>query len=308
MSVLLAIICKLVKAGQTSKRLVAYVAKKSVALRADLGFGEFKLSDSMLTWAAETLRAHRDSCRRASEVRHVIFSAQKGQSRRAAYTSLHAVCKDWLDTYAAGQPWVAALQNHNGVYHLHLAVSNVNDSGRPLKIRPYQAIEMSEMKFTDHAISAKGKGKKGLPIYTKARGKLAVQDLAELLVDPAGGIRSSVWQQLKNKGLISSFRQRKDGSIISFSYQGRRMRMRTLEGFVARLPASDSSSNSSSGGTAPAPKQAVQPLPDSIAAKLSAAGFSGKDLAALKNNLRASKPIQPRRTKPKPININIPKI
>ena len=153
-----AMICKLVKAGQTAKRLVGYVAGKSIGLRADLGFGMMRLRRTMLPWAAHVLRAHRDSCPRASEVRHVIFSVPKNTPRRAAFAALHAVFEDWRNTYAPGLPWVAAIQKHNGIYHLHAAVANVNSSGRPLKLRPHQVVAMSEMKFTDKAISSKGIG------------------------------------------------------------------------------------------------------------------------------------------------------
>ncbi len=302
-----AVICKLVKAGQTARRLVNYVAGKSIGLRADLGFGMMRLRRTMLPWAAHVLRAHRDSCPRASEVRHVIFSVPKGMARRAAFVALHAVFEDWRNEYAPGMPWVAALQKHNGIYHLHAAVGNVNSLGSPLKFRPHQVVAMADMKFTDKAVSAKGTGKKGLKIYTKARGRLEVEDLAELLAAPGGGIKAAVWEQLKDKGLLTDFRKRKDGSFVSFAYQGRRMRMATLEGFVARRPAADSSSESSSGGgsaAAPvAPKTPPKPLANDLAAKLSAAGFSGKDLASLRNNLRSVHALPRKAAKPKTITI-----
>ena len=282
-----AMICKLVKAGQTAKRLVGYVAGKSIGLRADLGFGMMRLRRTMLPWAARVLRAHRDSCPRASEVRHVIFSVPKNTPRRAAFAALHAVFTDWRNMYAPGLPWVAAIQKHNGIYHLHAAVANVNSSGRPLKIRPHQVVAMADMRFTQHAVSAKGTGKKGLALYTKARGKLVVEDLAELLAAPGGGIRADVWKQLTDMGLLSDLRERKDGSVVSFCYQDRRMRFATLEGFAARLPVADSSSGGASTGAPVAAKKPAEPLPGSIAAKLAAAGFSNKDLASLRSNLRS---------------------
>ena len=282
-----AMICKLVKAGQTARRLVRYIAKKAVGLRADLGFGVMNLRRPMLPWAAEVLCANRDSCPRASEVRHVIFSAQKGMGRRAAFTALYAIFADWGKTYAPGRPWVAAVQDHNGIYHLHAAIGNVGSSGKPLKILPHQVVAMSEMKFTEHAVSAKGQGKKGLAIYTKARAKLAVQDLAELLAAPGGGIRADAWEQLKDKGLLSGFRERKDGSVISFEFGGKRIRLATLHHFLAIPPDST---------TTPKPPTDMpyalikpdEPLPDSIAVKLLKAGFSNKDLSRLQANLQSA--------------------
>lgn len=293
------VICKLVKAGQSARRLVNYVAGKSIGLRADLGFGTMRLRRTMLPWAAHVLLAHRDSCPRASEARHVIFSVPKGLARRAAFLALHAVFADWRKTYAPGMPWVAALQKHNGIYHLHAAIGNVNSLGRPLKFRPHQVVAMSDMKFTDKAVSAKGTGKKGLKLYTKARGKLEVEDLAALLAAPGGGIKAAVWELLKDKELLKDFRERKDGSVVSFAYQGRRMRMATLEGFIARLPAADSSSGGGYTATPVTPKTPSKPLAEDLAAKLSAAGFSGKNLASLRNNLRAARALPRMADKPK---------
>lgn len=190
---------------------------------------------------------------------------------------------------------MAALQCHNGIYHLHVAVSNVDSAGRPIKFLPYQVVAMADMRFTELAASAKGEGKKGLPIYTKARKKLAVEDLAALLVAPGGGIEKTVWERLKKKGLVSEFRERKDGSLISFSYEGRRIRFATLEAFVGRLPTNATGSDT---GATVAEKPA-EPLPGSLAAKLAAAGFSNKDLGTLQNNLRSANAIPLVRTKSK---------
>lgn len=278
-------ICKLVKAGQTAKRLVRYVAKKAVALRADLGFGVMNLRRAMLAWAAEVLCANRDSCPRACEVRHIIFSAQKGMGRRAAFSLLHAVFADWRATYAPGRPWVAALQKHNGIYHLHAVVANVDSSGTPLKFRPHEVVAMADMRFTNKVVSAKGKGKKGLPVYTKARNKLAVQDLAERLVDKDGRVRDDEWERLKTEGVISNFRTRKkDGAVTSFEFEGRRMRIKTLRAFVT-----EKQNNTTQQTTMPHETiDPTQPLPDSLAAKLTAAGFSKKALASLNAQLGAA--------------------
>ena len=240
----------------------------------DLGFGTMRLRRTMLPWAAHVLRAHRDSCPRASEVRHLIFSVPKGTARRAAFRALHAVFEDWRNTYAPGMPWVSAIQKHNGIYHLHAAVANVNSSGRPLKFLPHMVVAMADMKFTDKAISAKGTGKKGLKLYTKARGKLGVEGLAERLVAADGSIRNDEWRRLKKDGAISDFRTRKDGSIVSFIFDGKRIRLSTLNSFVERLRF-DSNGNSDSS----------LPLPS---------GLSSKDVEAINTTLRQVSVPQPR--------------
>ena len=284
-------VCKLVKAGQTAMRLVRYVAKKAIGLRADLGFGFMRMRRPMLSWAADVLRANRDSCRRASEVRHVILSAPKDMPRRTAIALLYSVFSDWRTAYAPGRQWVAAVQNHNGIFHLHAAVSNVDASGRPLRIQPHHVLDMAEMKFTTAAISARGKGKsKGVPVYSKAK-KLAVRDLAALLVSPGGGIRADVWEQLKMKKLLSGFRERKDGSVISFEFGGKRIRLAALHRFLDRCP--DSKPNQNQHKDMPTVSIKIdEPLPDSIAAKLVKAGFSAKDLTALATNLHSASLLQ----------------
>ena len=296
-----AMICKVIRAGHTARKLARYIAGKSVVMKADLGFGTMRLRQNQITWAIDALRSfHGES--RAAEVRHIVFSLPKNTPRRTAKQALKDVWQDWVSTYAPGRPWMFGFQFHNGIFHGHGAVSNVDSSGKPIKMRPHQVVAMSEMKFTDKAVSSKGIGKKGLALYTKARGKLEVEDLAELLAAPGGGILADVWQQLTDKGLLADLRERKDGSVVSFAYQGRRMRMATLEGFVARLPAADSSSGSSSGGASPAPKQPAQPLPGDLAAKLAAAGFTSKDLASLRTNLRAARVLPHKAAKPKTKN------
>jgi len=153
------------------------------------------------------------------------------------------------------------------------------------RFSPNHVLDMAEMKFTTHAISARGKGQaKGVPVYSKAK-KLAVRDLAALVVAPGGGINNGVWMQLKEKGILSGFRSRKDGSIISFAFDGKRIRLATLHRFLDQPQQPQTKGN-----TMPtASIQPDQPLPDSIAAKLAKAGFTTKDLASLTTNLRSAK-------------------
>lgn len=285
-----AMICKVTRAGHSAHKLARYIAGKSVYMKADLGFGIMSMRKKQIAWAIDALRSFHGTSR-ACEVRHIIFSTPKNTPRRTAKQALKDVWLDWVAKYAPGRPWLLGFQFHNGHYHAHAEIANVDSFGKPIKMKPHQVVEMSDMKFTDKAISSKGEGKKGVKVYTKARNRLEVQDLAELLAAPGGGIKAAVWKQLKDKGLLTDMRERKDGSVVSFAYRGRRMTIATLEGFIARVPAVDSSSDSSSGGGSTAalvaPKTPSKPLADDLAAKLSAAGFTSKDLAGLRKNLRS---------------------
>ncbi len=284
----LSAVAKLMKAGQEALRTVRYVAKTAIGLRADLGFGKMPLRRQQLSWAAQVLRAFREGSR-ASEVRHLVLSVPKGTPRRAAIKLLFELFEDWRATYSPDRPWVAGIHFHEGRYHLHSAVANVGVDGRPLKFKPHQVVAMADMKFTDKAVSAKGTGKKGLPIYTKARGKLAVKDLAALVVDTDGSIKNEVWKQLKKKGAVSDFRNRKDGSLISFFFQGRRIRLATLKHFVEHLQP-DSSGNT--GSSSPPPS-----------------GLSSKDVQAINDVLQqASVPQARTPAKSKTRTRNTPKL
>jgi len=276
----LSAIAKLMKAGQKAIRLVRYVSKKAISLRADLGFGKMPLRRNQLAWAAEVLRTFVDGCR-ASEVRHLVFSVPKKTGRRAAIKLLFEIFEDWRVTYAPDRAWVAAIHFHDGGYHLHVAIANAGPDGKPLKFKPHQVIAMADMKFTTRVISAKGLGKKGLPVYSKARGKLAVRDLAALLVDDTGNLLEDEWDRLEKEGVISNFRLRKkDGAVTSFEFGGKRIRLKTLRAFVLE-------NQTTKGTTMPVDDiKTDQPLPDSIADSLLKAGFSAKDLDALNTDLQ----------------------
>lgn len=296
---LLPAITKLMKVVKKAAGVIRYISKSSICLRADLGFGKMPLRRSQLGWAAEVLRAFCEGSR-AAEARHLVFSLPKGTPRRPAIKLLFELFDDWRATYAPDRTWVAGIHFHEGRYHLHAAIANVGADGKPLKFKPHQVVAMSEMAFTDKAASAKGKGKKGLPIYSKARKKLAVEDLAEQLVADDGSMRDDQWERLKTEGVISNFRTRKkDGATTSFEFEGRRIRIRTLRAFVSEKQ------NTTKGTTMPiATVNPSQPLPDSLAVKLTAAGFSKKALDSLNSQLGAAHAASVPELKPKTKTLN----
>lgn len=224
-------ICKLIRAGHDTSKLLRYISGKSLGTTADFGFGRFRLPRNGITWAIQALQSFHSNSR-SCQVRHVVFSTPKGMETKQAKASLTRVCRDWIAAYAPDRNWLFGFHNDNGILHGHLAVANLGPDSKPLKFRPHVVVAMSEMAFTKHAISAKGKGKIGLPIYTKTRKKLLVQELAAALLDTNGNIQPKAWDQLEGQGLITEFRTRKDGSLISFIYQGKRIRLSTLQRYI----------------------------------------------------------------------------
>jgi hypothetical protein len=149
-----------------------------------------------------------------------------------ARATLRQARMDWLKTYAPGRRWIAASQDHNGKPHEHLAVQNVGADGEPLKFGLREVIDMSDMKFTTAAVSAKGKGLgKSMAVYPKAK-NLAVRNLAVQLFDGRGGMRADLWAGFVRDGTVCNQRTRKDGTLISFEFSGRRIRLETLRGFL----------------------------------------------------------------------------
>jgi len=231
MSAAIPMIGRMVRAGQEALRLARYIASKAITLTCDLGFGEMPLDRSQLKMVAGFLRAHHGTSR-ASEVRHVIFSAPPGTPPEIARPIIQQVARDWIATHAPGRRWMLGLQDHNLKEHGHLEVEGVGADGEPLKFGLREAISTSGMEFTSCAVSAKGKGLgKSVPVYPKAK-SLAVRDLATALLDDRGGMRADLWADYVRAGTVSDLRNRKDGTLISFAFGGRRMRLSTLRGFL----------------------------------------------------------------------------
>lgn len=296
------LVCKLIPAGHLGRKLVSYISKKAVGMTADLGFGTMKLKRRQANWATAALTSHHGTSR-ASEVRHVVLSLPKGTPRKQAKDLLRNVWTDWIKAYAPDRAWVFALQFHNGVFHGHGAVANVGANGKPLNFQPHKVLAMAAMKFTEWTLPAAGLGKsKGLPIYTKTRKKLAVQDLAAALLDASGNIQPKVWDDLESQGLITGCRTRKDESLISFVYHDKRIRLSTLQRFIAHNQSMKTPTHNPNPPSV-AIKKTMQPA-DPLPSKLVHTGLSPTKVASINAALLSanlvSKPAKPKKSrKPK---------
>lgn len=273
-------ICKLIKAGHIAPKLLRYISGKSIDTTADLGFGVMRLPVSRVSWATKALLSFHGNSR-ACEARHVVFSLAKGMAKKEAVNLLRSIASDWLATYAPDRNWVLGIHSNTGIYHAHLAVANVGSDSKPLKFRPHQAVAMSKMKFTEHAISAKGIGKKGHTHYSKPRRKLLAHDLAELLFTPSGEINSAAWKSLETTGSIKNLRLRKCGTPISFEYAKRRIRFTTLRRYMLDQTQQKKTKNTM-------PQQIITPttpLRSNIVAALRQVGFSTETLKKMSATL-----------------------
>lgn len=273
------VVVKLIKAGHAAKRLLKYISGKATSMSADLGFGIIPLQRNQIPWATEIMQPVRPT--RASECRHVVLSLPKGLEGKEAESFLRSLWIDWIKTYAPDRPWVFAIQNHNGILHGHGAVANVGTDGKPLKFRPHQVVKMAAVEFSEHAISAKGIGNPGLPVYSKHTKKPAVEELAELLLLPDGTINEPVWDALEEKGIVGNIRRKKNGETISFQCDSRRIRFRTLHRYLSKQHNELMTTTINTTKT-------LQP---SIVEALKKAGFNASDLESLHQNLQAASPV-----------------
>lgn len=135
-----------------------------------------------------------------------------------------------------GVPVVGWIHHNTKTRHAHLIFPN-SDGRRTLPLARKFLKEIQGFGWTTALAPGRGKGKrKALPVYTHAK-NLQVRDLATLLLDSTGNVRQDQWDGLVQRGEISNFRRRQDGSVISFEFQRRRLRWNTLKGFlVEELP------------------------------------------------------------------------
>ncbi len=115
--------------------------------------------------------------------------------------------------------------------HLHLIFPN-STGRRTLDLRPKFLRQLQAFEWTLALASGRGRGRRrALSVYPKSR-KLAVRDLAQVLVDGKGNLRKDRWDAMVKSGQISDFRRRNDGSLISFQWGNKRVRVATLRGFA----------------------------------------------------------------------------
>lgn len=126
---------------------------------------------------------------------------------------------------------IAPIHGNTRTRHVHLIHGNSNGQ-RSLDWGPEFLSKLNDFQWTSALAPGKGRGqRRGIEVYPKAR-TLSVRDLAALLVDEHHQLQPSRWDGLVQKGELTDFRTRQDGSLISFCFAGKRIRFATLAAFL----------------------------------------------------------------------------
>ena len=144
------------------------------------------------------------------------------------------------------------------------------------------------MAWTMQFLSGRGKGRrKALPMYPKAK-RLDTRLLAVALLDSNGKLRKDRWDKMVKAGKITDFRLRTNGSLVSFQFQGRRIRLSTLANFLCLLTGQNGGSggeeNQSDNMTTIIDPNAA--LPGELQEAFNNSGFTSKDVQEILRDIR----------------------
>jgi len=171
--------------------------------------------------------------------------------------------------------------------HIHLIFSNSNGR-RTLDLRPKFLKELQGLLWTAQFLSGRGKGRrKALPMYPKAK-RLDTRLLAVALLDSDGKLRKDRWDKLVRSGKITDLRLRTNGSLISFKFQDRRIRLTTLINFLGLLAGEAGAGGGGNSGNN-IMETLINPdesLPDDLQGALNDSGFTSKDIQEILSDIR----------------------
>jgi len=183
---------------------------------------------------AELLLSNHHNPRGRRVARTAVISVQT--PRRATRQELEDIDQRLIQAFGDLQkllqvPMLGWTHHNTQTRHLHVIFPNSNGV-RCLDLRPQFLRQLQGFTWTMALLSGRGRGRRqALSAYPKSK-KLAARDLAGLLLDAQGNFRQDRWNALVKSGAVTHFRQRNDGSLISFEYGGKRCRVATLKGFV----------------------------------------------------------------------------
>ncbi|MEI6568569.1 MAG: hypothetical protein WCR20_17950, partial [Verrucomicrobiota bacterium] len=201
--------------------------------------------------------------------------------------------------------WV---HGNSATRHIHLIFNNSNGR-RTLDLRPKFLKELQGLLWTVQFLSGRGKGKrKALPMYPKAK-RLEVRLLAVALLDSDGKLRKDRFERMVKAGKITDLRLRNNGSLISFQFQGRRIRLNTLINFLGLL-AGEAGAAGGGENQSEIMTNLIDPnaaLPDELQEAYTDSGFTSKDVQEIlaqireaQGHLSAPKPLAVKTAQPKP--------
>ena len=262
--------------------------KKVTAFYGDLDAGYPKGTPKQL---AELLLAYHHDPRAKRVCRTAIISVKTPRGATKAELEdidkrLLKAAKDFqkIMQVASMLGWV---HGNTATRHIHLLFANSNGR-RTLDLRPKFLKEIQGMAWTMQFLSGRGKGRrKALPMYPKAK-RLDTRLLAVALLDSNGKLRKDRWDKMVKAGKITDFRLRTNGSLVSFQFQGRRIRLSTLANFLCLLTgqngAAGGGENQSDNMTTLIDPNAT--MPDELQAAFKESGFTSADVQAILKDIR----------------------
>jgi hypothetical protein len=259
--------------------------KKVTATYDGLDAGVAKGSPKQL---AELLLAFHHDTRARRVCRTAVISVKT--PRRASEAELNEIDRRLLRAAADLQKFLGVasmlgwVHGNTSMRHIHLIFANSNGR-RTLDLRPKFLKELQAMQWTVQFVTGRGKGRRrSLPMYPKAR-RLDVRLLALMLMDSRGNLRKGIWDKLVRTGKIGNFRHRRNGEVISFEFQGRRIRLATLKNFLTALGDEDNQSGEQPMTHIIDPNE---PLPDDMRESLHESGFTSADVQEVLADIRAA--------------------
>ena len=124
-------------------------------------------------------------------------------------------------------------------------------------------------------------------MYPKAK-RLDTRLLAAALLDSKGKLRRDRWDRLVRSGKVTDFRRRNNGSVISFQFQDRRIRLTTLINFLGLL-AGQSGGSGGEANQSETMTTLIDPnaaLPGELQEAFNNSGFTSKDVQEILRDIR----------------------
>ena len=284
--------CAIVNFKETTRvvRAIKYFSnpKKVVATYDGLDCGVAKGTPRQL---AELLLAYHHDPRARRVCRTAIISVRT--PKKASKSELADIDRRLLHAARDFQKFMRVasmlgwVHDDTATRHIHLIFANSNGR-RTLDLRPKFLKELQGLAWTVQFLSGRGKGRrKALPMYTKAK-RLDVRLLAVALLDSNGRLRKDRFERMVKAGKITELRLRANGSLISFKFQDRRIRLTTLINFLGLLAGE---AGAAGGGENQSDKMTtiIDPnaaLPDELQEAFTDSGFTSKDVQAILQDIR----------------------
>src|SRR5437868_1029050 len=200
------LVCKVVR----GRRRTAVGTLRYIRRGCDGLFGQLRLggiTDDIAIDAAALASRHEGH---GAEVKHVVLSLRQRNDQL-----LQELAAQWVERFAPGRSWLAGIHGS----HVHLAVENEGQDGKPLDFRKKEVYEMAQVGWTEIASPAKAK-------VSSATVRFVQQHEASLRgLEGYGDIARWAEKQV-GAGAFGVGRRDRAGRLISIALGGVRVRLK----------------------------------------------------------------------------------